>query len=500
MAYRQKYRVSAMMGFVCLRKRGVINMLRLARVNGFVLFAVICFSLVCSVGCGSPDDTTPLGPELPIPKELKGKKVGDKWLFELELQKGTMEFLKGKLTATWGANGSYLGPTIRVKEGQNVEFHVKNSVGETTTIHWHGLHIPAKMDGGPHQMIKPDTVWKPHFTIMQRASINWYHPHLEGKTGIHVYNGIAGLFYIDDKVSEKLAIPKEYGVDDIPLVIQDRNFNPDGSFKYVEGNMQKMVGVKGKKVLVNGAIMPTFKAPAQIVRFRLLNGSNARIYNLGFHNNRSFYMIGTEGGLLEKPVKLTRLLLAPGERADILLDLRNEKDQKISLKSFSSETTAMLDKHDKTGGMHADKMDREDYSIMTILVSKPASKQYTLPDKLTTITRLSASDATKTRPFVLDVKGEMGTKQEFLINDKSMSMKRIDEVIKLGSTEIWELKNKSEMPHPFHIHDITFLILDRNGQPPPAHERGWKDTVLIKIDETVRVIAKFEHCADPVVP
>lgn len=204
--------------------------------------------------------------------------------------------------------------------------------------------------------------------------------------------------------------------------------------------------------------------------------------------------------MLEKPVTLKRLLLSPGERAEVLVDLRKERGKVVALMSYSSETTKILDKHDVTGGMHADPMDQGDYPLMTFDVSKPATQAYTLPDTLVKIQRIPESSATKTRLFTLNVKGAMGTRQDFTINDKKMDMTRIDETVKLGATEIWTLKNVSEMPHPFHIHDITFLILDRNGQPPGKHEQGWKDTVLVHFDERVRVIAKFENFADPTTP
>lgn len=437
---------------------------------------------------------------MPIPPLLEGTQQGDVTHFALELQKGESSFLPGKTTPTWGINQAFLGPTIRVKEGQRVQFAVKNSVGEVTTIHWHGLHIPAKMDGGPHQMIQPGETWHPSFQIMQRASTNWYHPHPHGNTGIHVYNGLAGMFWIEDSKSMSLALPRQYGVDDIPVILQDRSFHADGSFKYIDGHMEQMVGLKGQHVLVNGAIKPTLQAAAQIIRLRLLNGSNGRMYNLGLNHNRPFFQIATEGGLLEKPVMLTRLLLAPGERADILIDLRQDPGKMLALMSYSSETTRLLDKDDTGGGMHADPLDREDYPVMTISVSGVGNQTYDIPQTLVGIQRLLESSATQTRSMEINIKGNMGTKQDFTFNDKTMSMTRIDFSVKLNSTEIWTLKNVSDMPHPFHIHDITFLILDRNGKPPEKYEQGWKDTVLVHFNETVRVIAKFEHFADPDTP
>ena len=447
-----------------------------------------------STGCITPPS------ELPIPPQMRGIVEGDRRVFELTLQQGSSVFLPGQTTPTWGVNGAFLGPTIRVKKGEKVAFRVKNTLGETTTLHWHGLHIPAKMDGGPHQPIGQGETWEPFFTIIQRASLNWYHPHLDHKTGLHVYRGVAGMFWIDDEISEKLPLPKEYGIDDIPLIFQDRSFNPDGSFKYISGNMEKMVGVKGTHILVNGAHKPTFHAPAQVIRLRLLNGSNGRLYNIGLENNQPFYQIATEGGLLEKPVELTRLPLSPGERAEILVDFRGFFGKTIQIKSYSSETLAWLDRDDPKGGMHADSYDATDFSMMTLSISKPTQHNLDIPMELTTIQRLDPKEAEKIRTFELDIKGPMGSKQDFTINNQTMDMQRIDAIVKLGSVEIWEIKNVSDMPHPFHIHKITFLILDRDGKPPGKHEQGWKDTVFVHLNETVRVIAKFENFADPTTP
>ncbi len=436
---------------------------------------------------------------LAIPKEMKGKVKEGVRVFSLTLQRGTHEFLQGKKTKTYGINGSYLGPTLRVKKGEKVQFNIKNKIGETTTIHWHGMHIPAKMDGGPHQMIKPNETWVSSYTILQPASVNWYHPHLEGKTGEHVYKGLAGLLLIDDAASSKLDIPSTYGVDDIPLVIQDRRFAQDASFSYLSQPVDRMAGMKGDKIMANGVIDAQWAAPAQMIRVRILNGSNARYYNVGIHDGRAFHLIATEGGLLEKPVSLTRLPLAPGERAEILIDLSQDSGKKIRITSYSSELPSP---GGMMGMMGRDALDQKNFTIMEMIVSKPALTKYTLPTQLVTPAKLPESLAQKTRRFVFNMGmgGMGGGGGGFTINNKKMDMNRIDEVIKLGAVEIWEIRNISPMAHPFHVHDVSFLILSRNGKPPAKHEAGWKDTVNVTSRGSVRFIAKFADFADPKSP
>lgn len=170
---------------------------------------------------------------LPIPPILKDENPDpDKAEFTLVAQKGSTEFLEGKATDTFGYNGDYLGPVIRVKKGDDVSVKVKNELDEATTIHWHGLEVDGENDGGPHSGIQPDTTWNPEFTIEQNAATLWYHPHLLHKTGEHVYKGLAGLFLIDDEESEKLDLPDEYGVNDIPLIVQDKQLDENGQFEY----------------------------------------------------------------------------------------------------------------------------------------------------------------------------------------------------------------------------------------------------------------------------
>ena len=174
--------------------------------------------------------------KLPIPPLLEDKNPEEgKAEFDLNVQYGKKEFIEGQETETLGYNGDYLGPIIRVDKGDDVKINVANTLDEPTTVHWHGLEVPGEMDGGPHQVVDPKSSWQPYFTIDQPAATLWYHPHLLHKTGEQVYKGLAGLFYIEDEKSKELNIPKEHGVNDIPLVVQDKRFTQDGQIPYELG-------------------------------------------------------------------------------------------------------------------------------------------------------------------------------------------------------------------------------------------------------------------------
>ncbi|UQS23733.1 multicopper oxidase domain-containing protein [Amycolatopsis thermalba] len=235
--------------------------------------------------------------------------------FDLAMRTGTTQILPGKQTPTWGFNGTFLGPTLRAARGDVVQMAVRNELPETSTVHWHGMRLPAAMDGGPHQPIEPGALWSPRWTIDQPAATSWYHPHPHGATARHVYRGLAGMFIVDDETDPGL--PSDYGVDDIPLILQDKNFAEDGSF---DGDpLDGTFGILGDHVLVNGTYGPVLQVTTERVRFRVLNGSNARMYTLGFGDRRRFHVVATDGGLLGAPVEVEQFSLTPGERAEIVV-------------------------------------------------------------------------------------------------------------------------------------------------------------------------------------
>ncbi|MDC7222264.1 MAG: multicopper oxidase domain-containing protein, partial [Spirochaetales bacterium] len=210
------------------------------------------------------------GDILPVPPLLEGP---DKLLTiqegELTLPFGTSE--------TLGYNGDYLGPTIRVSRGEQAAFTIKNTLDEASTVHWHGLHVPAEFDGGPRQIIEAGESWSPEFLIDQAAATLWYHPHLMGKTAEHAYRGLAGLFIVEDDYSRSLPLPREYGVNDFPLILQDRRVDRQGEIRYRPSMPDIMHGYLGNIVLTNGAYQPALSLPDGTYRFRLLNGSNSSV-------------------------------------------------------------------------------------------------------------------------------------------------------------------------------------------------------------------------------
>ena len=246
--------------------------------------------------------TLPFGPNraaaaerqpLRIPALIDARTRGN--AITLRAQAGMTEFSPGQSSATLGYNGGYLGPTIRVHQGDDVEIAVTNALNEDTSVHWHGLLIPAELDGGPHQLIRPTATWRPVLPIRQPAATLFYHSHVHGRTGTQVYSGLAGVLLVADEAERALALPSDYGVDDLPLVIQDRQLE-EGKLVVPHGMMTMMQGRRGNRILVNGTPDATARVPKRLVRLRLVNGSNARIYDLSFSDNRKFSWIATGEG------------------------------------------------------------------------------------------------------------------------------------------------------------------------------------------------------------
>jgi bilirubin oxidase len=418
--------------------------------------------------------------ELRIPPEMKGmvNEDGVK-VFDLRVEHGKMEFLSGQIAETLGVNGNYLGPTIRADRGDRVILNVSNYLKEDTTMHWHGMHVPAVMDGTPHQTISPGKMWTAEYEITQESGTMWYHPHTHGKTAVQVYHGIAGLFILDDENSKRIDIPDTYGDDDIPLIIQDRLFNEDGSLNYeIRRNANY-----GDTILVNGTYDPHVSLESRKIRFRILNGSNARIYWIGFDDEREFQQIATDGGFLDSPVDTTRVRIAPGERAEIVVDFSDGKD--VILKSFPE--AGLLETYSSWSAATTN----GHFDLLEIRPQPASRNSHVIPKRLNRIARLERGSADVERTMAM---GGM------VINGKSMDMGRIDERIRLGDTEIWKIRNQTGRMHPFHVHLVQFLILDRNGRKPSAQESGWKDTVLVMPEERIDVIMKFDQHADPDVP
>lgn len=241
-------------------------------------------------------------------------------VFDLRMQTGSTEFRAGVATPTWGFNGGHLGPTLRAERGERVKVRVRNTLDEASSVHWHGMHLPAAMDGGPHQSVEAGSTWTPHWKVDQPAATLWHHPHPHGATERHVRKGLAGMFLLDDERSGRLALPKTYGVDDLPVMVQDVTF--DGADLDHGHNFLANTGFLGERTMVNGTLDPYAEVGDERVRLRLLNASTARIYTFGFDDDRSFSLVGTDGGLLAAPAAMDRIQLSPGERAEVVVTMR----------------------------------------------------------------------------------------------------------------------------------------------------------------------------------
>lgn len=384
--------------------------------------------------------------------------------YQLNVQIGQTEFIEGKLADTMGYNGSYLGPVLRFTKGQQTNITVNNNIDVPTTLHWHGLLVDGEQDGGPMQGIKPNQSWQPSFVVDQPAATLWFHPHFIGTTANQVYYGLAGLIYIEDEISNDLNLPDIYGENDIPLIIQDRNFNNDGSLDY----RTSMMGVvPGEEIIINGTIKPYLNIGHDKIRLRILNGSNSENFNLSLSDNMGFLMIASDGGLLSKPLSKKSLFLAPGERAEIVVDVGAVKKNTIALYNDNKQIL--------------------EFKIEGRLENSP-----NIPEGLVPISEIPIGDNPVRRVFDLESMGINGT-----INGKYYDMDRIDEEVRQNEAEVWVVRNLGGMMqtggHPFHVHGTQFQIISRDGKAPDLEERGFKDTVFVEVGEEVLLRVIFRH-------
>lgn len=406
-------------------------------------------------------------PHLALPPLLDTTATGK---LALTAMAGQHDYGGGRNSATAGFNQTYLGPTIRMQNGP-LAANIKNTLAETISIHWHGLLLPGQHDGGPHLPIAPGESWAPDMQIAQDPATLWYHSHIHEKTAPQVYSGLAGVIQLSDGLDDERGLPSDYGVDDLTLVLQDRRFDRAGRASYELRMMDVMHGFSGDVMTVNGQTGTVAVVPAGIVRLRLLNGSNARIYDLHFADNRPLHLVATDAGLLPAPLSLTSLVLSPGERAEVLVDfstggaaaLLSDPGQAFVVQDFAT-----------------------DDSLSSRITDLPVSF-YGPPTDLT-------GTEVQTRTFSLEMGMGMGMGMGggFRINGAPFDMRRIDFEVALGSVERWTITS-SMVAHPFHVHGTKFWVLSENGGPPLPQHSGWKDTILVT-GET-EIIARFDQPA-----
>lgn len=389
----------------------------------------------------------------------------------LSARAGSLSLPGGPENLTAGFNQDYLGPTIIMQNGP-LAAEVKNTLDEAVSVHWHGLLVPGEHDGGPHLPIKQGESWTPDMTIAQQPATAWYHSHIHGRTAEQVYSGLAGVIHVTDGRDAERGLPVDYGVDDLTIVLQDRRFDQSGRMVYDPSMMDVMHGFMGNRMLVNGQSGAAAAVPAGIVRLRLLNGSNARSYTLSFDDGRLMHLIATDGGFLPAPVALSVLNIAPGERAEILVD-------------FSGSGTPVL-----MSGIE------QPFGVLEFATDDTMPVRITsLPENFGPEPEDLDGTEIRTRQLSLDMGMGgmmMGGGGGFAINQRPFAMDRIDLEVALGTVERWVVRS-TMIAHPFHVHGALFRVLSENGGPPRPENLGWKDTVLVTNE--AEIIMRFDQPA-----
>jgi spore coat protein A len=450
--------------------------------------------------------------------------------YVIEMQEATHRFHKYFPPSTiWGYEGIYPGPTFDVMKDQTIMVKWVNNlplkhflpIDHTlhgaidspevrTVVHLHGANVDSDSDGHPdawftrHYALTGHTfkrkIYK--YTNHQQAATLWYHDHSLGITRLNVYAGLTGLYIIRDSLENRLNLPA--GKYEIPLLIQDRTFNEDGSLFYPDGppfpvevKPSVVPAFLGNTIVVNGRVWPRLKVEPRKYRFRVLNGSNTRGYNLTLSNSQDFFLIGTDGGLLDKSVSLKSISLEPAERCDIIIDFSELKNQKITL--MNSEDTSP-----HTG------------VVMQFKVVLPLENEDTsqIPKTLYPAGHMEHHMAHKTRFMTLSAKTDDYGRPMLLLNNL-MWNDPVTEKPAFDSIEEWNILNLTAFPHPVHVHLVQFKILDRRpinvqiyeetgiikytgpAEEPKEYERGWKDTVKVEPGMNTRIIMHFkDHSGD----
>lgn len=423
-----------------------------------------------------------------------------------KIWKVTGKLLKGPAETIDNHDGTYLASTLRFKKGQKVRITLNNDLSASSILHWHGLHVPANMDGNPMYAIERGEAYIYEFEILNRAGTYWYHAHTHGVTAKQVYSGLAGLLIVSDEQEQALNLPS--GEYDVPLVIQDRSFDEHNQLAYSDHMRQRMMGFLGNQIMVNGR--PDFVLPVatRAYRLRLLNGSNSRIYKLAWDDGTPLTVIGVDGGLLERPEQHGFVMLAPGERLELWMDFNGHAlGKELTLRSmpFSAGGMGMMG-----GGMMSASAlpSGSDYPILKVRVAKKEQNATALPKLLTPIAALNSKQAENpANPKTIRLAMRH---MSALLNGRSYKMNDVqaDETIPVNTLQLIEFDNgfsgggmMMDMPHPMHLHGEQFQIVKRevNAQSQSNYQtvapgfinNGWKDVVLVMPGEKVTVLKPF---------
>jgi suppressor of ftsI/bilirubin oxidase len=401
-------------------------------------------------------------------------------VYALTAKTGTSTFLSGITTSTAGYNGSYLGPVLKVTNGDQIRMQVTNTLADETTVHWHGLHAPPSVDGGPQNVIAAGATWSPEFTVNQEACTLWFHPHALGTTAAQISSGLAGMIIVNDDGDGAAALPGDYGVNQFPLIVQSLPISTAGVIQNTTAGLT--AGTTSFPLLVNGANVatatPTLDVAENRVRFHLLNGSLDDIVTIARSDGAAMTQVATDAALLPSPTAVTSVRLVAGERAEIVLDV-----------SGSVTLQATVTNGGPRGGSGTQ-------SIVTV-TSADTTVRDDLPATLNTITALDTSSATA-RTIALSSSGNT-----MLINGvagTTMAAMTANEIMTtVGATEVWTITNTSNLLHSFHLHDVPFQVLAVNGAAPTGTLAGtWKDTIEMPAKSTRQIAMRFTDYSDDV--
>jgi spore coat protein A, manganese oxidase len=444
---------------------------------------------------------SPFTTQLPTPEVLPVIREADSIdRCTVTLREGAQQILGDRATRVWGGDGRFPCPTIEAHRGRPLFVHVRNELPVPTVMHLHGGKTPADSDGYPTDLLLPANGTFPIHTHMadprarvahgereyeypndQRAATLWYHDHRMDFTGPQVWRGLAGFYLLRDDEEEALPLPR--GTREVPLMICDRSFDEDGSFRYpaVDSTLHErpgvshafMGGVLGDVVLVNGAPWPVLDVARVRYRFRLLNASNARPFELALDppppGGHPFVQIGSDAGLLPGPIAHDRIGIAPAERFDVVVDFsRYASGTRIVLRNLAGSDT--------TG------------DVMQFRVGGDEPDDTRIPTRLVEYERLDPQNAVRTRTFSF-TNAEYNGESRWLVNGQPFDPQRMDAHPALGSTEIWYLK--TDVSHPIHLHLAPFQVLSQGGRPRST-DAGWKDTLDLGAGRVARVIVRFD--------
>ena len=386
-----------------------------------------------------------------------------------------VELVPGKPTTAWAYNGSVPGPTIELREGDSVTIHFHNKLSQTTTVHWHGLHIPAGADGSPLNPVLPGASQDYVFKVpLGTAGTYWYHPHPDMTTTEQVAKGLYGALIVRP-AEDPLA-----GIRDRLLILSDNRFRPDGAVDFPEpkslaAQVDAENGREGDVLLVNGRAMPTLAVrPGELQRWRIINASAARIYRLSIPGQKLLH-VGSDGGLFSSPREVDELLVANSERVEILVR-GGAPGSRVVLQTLPYDR---YDPHTRPPDWN------QPHDLLELRTSADAPPSATsVPATLRAVRALDIKQVAARRAIVFS---------QGLINGKTMDMHHVDVTARLGTTEIWQVENVVGMDHPFHLHGFRFQVIDRDGVPEPYV--SWKDSVNVPKHGRVRIAVRFEDFA-----